>query len=38
MGGSEAEQAGYIIADLLAKYILMFVYVAQGGVANTKGD
>jgi len=35
---TEAEQAGYIIADLLAKYILMFVYVAQGGVANTKGD
>ena len=26
----------YVFSDLAAKYILMFVYVAQGGVANTR--
>lgn len=32
-----AEQGGFIFCDLIAKYVLMFVYVAQGGVAHTKG-
>jgi hypothetical protein len=34
----EAEQVAYIFSDLVAKYVLMFVYVAQGGVAKTRDE